>query len=96
VVTLPRRLLLLVAATLMALLLMVMAQVMAAPSAQDGVWKVRVADAQGSIPIIGGAPPGEVQRNLAADNNPGTDDRTRPRTGGQRFECHGQQGGQVC
>jgi len=41
--------------------------------------------AAGSRPGIGGAPPGYIQRNPNADNNPSTDDRTIPRTGGIKF-----------
>ncbi len=87
---LPRRMLLVAMAVLMALVLMVLVQVLAAPSSQEGVWGVRDAhafhspgkDTQGR-PVIGGLP-GHGQRNENATFNPSTDNRTEPNTGGQR------------
>jgi hypothetical protein len=80
-VALPRRMLLLAMAALMALMLMALWQVLAAPTTEDGVGGLRVAEAR---PAIGTSPPGTGSRNPNADiNNPGVDNRTEPRTGGQ-------------
>ncbi len=43
------------------------------------------AGAGGSTPTIGGLPPGGAQANPHAFDNPSTDDRTIPTTGGKRF-----------
>jgi hypothetical protein len=80
-VALPRRMLLLTMAVFMALLLAVISPP-PMPSTENNVGGLRVAEAQGR-PGIGGAPPGEGARNPTADDNPGVDTRTVPRTGGQ-------------
>jgi hypothetical protein len=82
-VALPRRMLLLAMTVLMALILMTLMQVLAAPTTEDGVGGLRVAEA--AQPVIGGAPPGRGSRNAAADTNPGVDNRTEATTGGKSF-----------
>jgi hypothetical protein len=46
------------------------------------------AGAGGTLPALGGSPPGYSSRDSDAGDNPSTDDRTRPRTGGIKYnEC---------
>ncbi len=71
--------LLLVLAVLMALLLMTLTQVLAAPTTEDSVGGVRVAEAR---PVVGGPPPGTGHRDERSDTNPGALVRTEPNTGG--------------
>jgi hypothetical protein len=66
-----RRILLLLTATM---LVAVMMAVTAAP-----------AFAALGKPAIGGSPPGTVERNFQAGENPSVDNRTEPRTGGIKF-----------
>ena len=76
---LPRRMLLLAMAVLMALLLMTLMQVLAAPTTEDSVGGVRVAEAR---PVIGGPPPGTIHRDERSATNYGATVRTEPNTGG--------------
>jgi len=70
---------------LMELLLLVAAVMTVMVVTTSATADTAFAQGQGSRPIIGAAPPGVVQRNPDADDNPSTDDRTTPRTGGKRF-----------